>query len=135
MHVVGDLDFAVGGNDIERRLGLARPRTVPGRLLPAVESANVANADPSEDLVAHLHFFQQPFEGGRHLLGLGDHWDEHVRQDVEDLQFDDLRIDHQQPDVAWTGMIENGRNNGIDADGFARAGGARDQQVGHLGEI
>jgi len=58
-----------------------------------------------------------------------------VRQNVEHLQFDDLRVDHEQPYIPRTGVVNDRGDDRVDAYGFARAGGAGDQQVRHLRKI
>ena len=54
---------------------------------------------------------------------------------VEDLQLDDLGVDHDEAQVLRRAAVEQRDDDGVDADGLALAGGAGDQRVRHLGEV
>ena len=58
-----------------------------------------------------------------------------MRQHVVLLQLDDLGVNHHEAQLIRCEAIEQRRDDGIDADGFARASAAGDQTVGHLREI
>ena len=51
------------------------------------------------------------------------------------LHFDHLGIDQDELDVVGPLGEQDGHDDGVDADGFARAGGAGDEEVGHFGEV
>ena len=117
----------------EGGLGLGRGRLLgTSRLLAVVEADDVADVDLREDLVALLHFAQEPLERGGYLLGLGDHRDEHVGQRVENLQLDYLGIHHDEPEVLGALGVQDGGDDGVDADRLTGTGGARDEQMRHL---
>ena len=139
-----DVGQPVGNLDVLRRerinagegaLGVGGEERLGGGLLAGVEADDVADIDLREDLVALLHLAEQPLERGRHFLGLGDDRDQHVRQRIENLQLHDLRIHHDHAHVFRGRAVEDRADDGVDADGFAGAGGTRDEQVGHLGEV
>ena len=135
--MIGNLDAIVGRQRVEagERTLRAGGRLRLGAFLPMIEANDVADVHLAENLVALLHFAQQPLERRRHLLRLGQHRDEHVGQRVEDLQLDDLRVHHDEPHVVRALGVEDGGDDGIDADRFAGAGGAGDQQMGHLRQV
>ena len=62
----------------------------------SVEACDIADIGLGKDLVAVLHLGNQPLQRARHLLGLGHHRDQHVRQRIIHLHFDHLRIDHNE---------------------------------------
>jgi hypothetical protein len=58
-----------------------------------------------------------------------------VRDAVVDAEFQHLRVDHDEAALIRRQAIEDRQDHGVDADRLARAGGAGDQQVGHLGQV
>ena len=95
--------------------------------------------------VAHA-FFSQQFQAAFHLaygiaqriggqLGLGDDRREEMRHAFVVAQFQPLGIDQDQPHLIGRGLVQDGHDHGVDGHALARAGRARDQQVGHAGEI
>ncbi len=58
-----------------------------------------------------------------------------MRNAVVDREFQHLRIDHDQPAFLRLQPIEQADDHRVDGDRLARAGGAGDQQMRHLGEI
>ena len=105
-----------------------------GRLL-LVEGRDLAHADALEDLEAALHLGDRPLQGARRLLGLRDDGHVEVRQAVVGRELDALGVDHDEADVFGEGAHEQAHEDGGDDDGLARARGAGDEQVRHLGEV
>ena len=58
-----------------------------------------------------------------------------MRNAVIDRQFEHLRVDHDQPAVLRRHAVEQRQDHGVDRHRLARAGGAGDQQMRHLGEV
>ena len=88
-----------------------------------------------EFLVTVRHFLHRPVEGAGGLAGIGDHRNQQVRDPVVDLQFHYLRVDHQHLHLIRFGFEENAHDQRVDADRFAGACGAGDQQMRHLLDI
>ncbi len=72
------LDLFLFGRERQFRLG-ARNRFVFG---PFIERFDVADADPGENLVAFFHFVHDPAERENHLLRIGHHRHNQMRQRV-----------------------------------------------------
>ena len=51
------------------------------------------------------------------------------------LQLDDLRVNHHEAKLVGRKAVEQRRDDGIDADGFAGAGAAGDEAVRHFREV
>ena len=58
-----------------------------------------------------------------------------MRDAVIDRQFQHLRIDHDQAALFRRQPVEQRQDHRVDGDRLARAGGAGDQQMRHLGEF
>ena len=56
-------------------------------------------------------------------------------QGVVLLQLDDLWVDHDEAELVGREAVEQGTDDGVDADGFAGAGAAGDEHVGHFREV
>ena len=52
-----------------------------------------------------------------------------------DREFEHLGIHQNHPDMFWAAFIEQADQHAVDPYGFTRAGGACNQQVGHLAEV
>ena len=102
---------------------------------PFIEGADVADADFGEDLVALLHFIDDPAEREDDLFGVGDDRDDQMGEGVVLLEFDDFGVNHDKAQFVRGEAIEEGRDDGVDANRFAGAGAAGDEQVGHLREV
>src|ERR1035437_3840065 len=102
---------------------------------PRVEGKNIADADAGEDLVALLHLVDHPAQGENNLLRVGDDRDDQVRQRVVLLQLDHLRVNHDEAELVGGEAVEQGTDDGVDADGFAGTGAAGDEQVRHFREV
>ena len=125
------LDFFLPGFERQFRFG-----SWQGFVLGAlVERFDVANADLGEDLVAFFHFVDDPAEGKDDLLGIVDDRHDEVGQRVVLLQFDHLRIDHHEAELVRREPVEQRGDDGVDANRFAGASAAGDEQVRHLGQV
>ena len=58
-----------------------------------------------------------------------------MRQRVVDLHLDHFRIDHDETQLFRREPVEHARDERVDADAFAAAGRAGDEQMRHLREI
>jgi excinuclease ABC subunit C len=58
-----------------------------------------------------------------------------VRDGVIEREFDALRIDHDEAQALRATAVQEGDDEVVDGDGFAGAGGARDEEMRHLGEV
>ena len=88
-----------------------------------------------KNLVALLHFVHDPAQREDDFLRIGHDRNDEMRQRVVLLQLDHLRIDHHEPELVGRKAIEQRRDDRIDANGFAGAGAAGDQQVRHFREV
>ncbi len=106
------LDFFLPDHERQFRLGL-RHRFVFGAF---VERFDVADADLRKNLVAFLHFVDHPAQGEDDLLGIGDDGHDEVREGVVLLEFDDLGINHHEAELVGRKLVEQRRDDGVDAD-------------------
>ena len=58
-----------------------------------------------------------------------------MRDPVVDTQLDHLGVDHDHLDFVGRSLVEDAHDDRVDTDGFTGSGRARDQEVGHLGDI
>ena len=100
-----------------------------------VEAVDVAHADLRHLAVAVLHLAHRPFERDDRLLRVGDDRRQQVRDAVIGGELEHLRVDHDQPAAFGLQPIDEGQDHGVDRHRLARAGGARDQEMRHAGEI
>ena len=100
-----------------------------------VERADVAGRRAGQPPVARLHLVDRPLERGLRPVGLGDDRHEQVGQAVVGGQLDALEVHEDHPDVVRRGLAQQARDERVDHDALARAGGAGDEQVRHLGEV
>ena len=103
-----------------------------GQLIVAPDIPDIGVA---EFLIAVIHLLDGPVQGHRRLSGIRHHRMEQVGDAVIDGQLDLFGIDHQELYFFRSRFIKNTDNDRIDADGFARACCARNQQVRHFGQI
>ena len=87
------------------------------------------------ELVAPLHLGHAPAQGVGRLLHVGDHRRQQVRNALVHRKLQHLRIDHDHAHVLGRRLVDQAQHHGIDADRFAGAGRAGDQQVRHAREI
>ena len=100
-----------------------------------VEGLDAAHAHLGHFAVALFHFPHRPFQRHHRLLGIGDDRRQQMRNAVIDRQFQHLGVDHDQAALFRRQPVEQRQDHGVEADRFARAGGARHQQMRHLGEV
>ena len=101
----------------------------------SLKRLDVAGRGAREPPVAVLHLVHGPLERRLRALGLGDHRHQQVRQAVVARELDALEVHQDHPDVVRRGVAQQARDQRVDHHALARAGGARDQQVRHLGEV
>ena len=86
-------------------------------------------------LVAFLHLVDGPAQGVGGQLRL----DHHRRQQVGDVlvhaELEPLGIDQDEPHVVGRGLVEDAREHRVHRHALARAGGAGDEEMGHLREV
>jgi hypothetical protein len=75
------------------------------------------------------------FERHHRLLRVGDDGRQQVRNGIVDGELEHLRIDHDQPALIRRQPVEQAQDHGVDGDGLAGAGGARDQEMRHAREV
>ena len=119
-----------------RRLAILR-RALLGDLLldVAVVLLDVAHAVRRERLVALFHLAHRPAQRVGRLLGIDDDRRHQVRDVVVHAELEALRIDHDHPHIVRRRAVEDAGQHAVDADRFAGAGRAGDQQVRHLREV
>ena len=88
-----------------------------------------------ENLVAFLHFINQPTEREQNLFRIGHDRKDKMRQRVVHLHLDHFRIDHNEAQFLRSKTKEHARDKRVDADALAAPGRAGDEQVRHLREI
>ena len=115
------------------RCGFEHAATPSRHLL--VEVLDVARAVGREELVAVLHLDHGPLEHRRGVAVVGDDLVAQVRQRVVHRELDHLRVDHQEAQRLGRVAVDQRVMMRVHADRLARAGGARDQQVRHLGQV
>ena len=86
-------------------------------------------------MVAVFHLAHGPFQRDDGLLRIGDDGRQQMRNAVIDGELEHLRIDHDQAALFRRQPVEQRQDHRVDGDRLARAGGAGDQQMRHLGEI
>ena len=132
----GGVSGASAAMSVERR---RVARRVPERLALqhlAVEVAHVARAVGLEQGVAALHLADRPLEHPRGLLVVGDDRMPEMGQVLVHRQLDHLRVDHQEPQVLLVLIVvDQRRDDRVDADRLAGAGRAGDEEVRHLGQV
>ena len=100
-----------------------------------VVTADVAHAHRLKPLVAVLHFHHRPAERRARLLGISHDRDEQVRDAVVNGKLNHLRIDEDEPHLLRLRAEDDGIDDRVDADGFARTGRACNQHVRHFRHI
>ena len=100
-----------------------------------VVEPDVASPRLREDLEPPLHLRDGPRKRACRLLGFGDDRDVEVRHAVEQVEFDALGVDEDEPDLGRRGAHQDAHEDAVDGDRLARARRAADQQVRHRGEV
>ncbi len=100
-----------------------------------VVAGDVADAELGHPAIAVLHLAHGPLQGHDRLLGIGHDRRQQVRDAVIDRQLQHLGVDHDETALGGRVAIQDRQDHGVDPDRLARAGGARDQQVGHPRQV
>src|SRR5712692_1967603 len=100
-----------------------------------VVGGDVAHALGRERLVAAIHLRHRPAQRRGGLVRLDEHRQREMRQPVVIRELNALGIDEQKAQVVGRDLEEQARDQRIDAHALALAGGARDEQVRHAGQV
>ena len=100
-----------------------------------VEVLDVAESEELQVVVARVHLLDHPFERLCGLLRIGDDRCEQVRDARIRAQLHALGIDHDQAHLLGRGTHDDRHEHRIDEARLSGAGGARHQQVRHLGQV
>ena len=110
-----------------------------GLTLPArtalLKSSTCLNPNVRQVVVARVHLAHHPVERLGGLLGVGDDRRDEVRDALVDGQLDALGVDEHHAHLVGRGAHEDRGDHRVDEARLARAGGAGDEQVRHLGEV
>ena len=96
---------------------------------------DVAGADLGKTPVATVHLPHDPAQGGHDPLDVHDHRREQVRDAVVLRQLHSLGVNHQHAQCIRRVLEQQRGKYRVYADGFARSGGAGDEQMGHDPQI
>ena len=105
------------------------------RLDRLVELVDVLEAERREVVVAGVHLAHDPLERLGGLLGVGDDRGDEVRDALVGGQLDALGVDEHHPHLVGGRAHQDRGDHRVDEARLARAGGAGDEQVRHLGEV
>ncbi len=102
---------------------------------PGVVALDVAHAELRHQAIARLHLRHRPLQRGHGLLRVRHDGRQKVGDPLVDREFQHLRIDHDEANALGRMAVEERQDHRVDPDRLARSRGARDQQVGHAGEV
>ncbi len=85
--------------------------------------------------VALHHLVDGPLQRAGGLLRVRDHGNEQVRDAVVDAQLHDLRVHHDEADLVWRGLIEQGDDERVGTHRLAGPGGAGDEHMRQAGDV
>ncbi len=106
-----------------------RMRSIELFFAKLVVNADVTHAGPGQQRVAFFHFFDSPAENGLGLAHVGDDGVHQVGQVFIGAELDHFGVDHQHAHVVRAAGHEHRHDDRVEADAFARAGAACDEQV------
>ena len=130
------VDRLAGGGVEARMHGALEALAALQRVADAIVVAgDVAHAELGHAAIAILHLAHGPFERDDGFLRIGDDRVQQVRDALVDAELQHLRVDHDEAALVRRVAVEQRQDHGVDADRLARAGGAGDEQVRHLGEV
>ena len=98
-----------------------------------IEGLDVADVVLRKEVVAALHLHNRPAQRRARLLRVGHDRHEQVRNPVVDGKLDNLRVDEDEPHFLRLGAEDDGVDDRVDADGFARARRARSVTYSPMG--
>ena len=96
---------------------------------------DIAHAALGELAEAAVHLADHPLQRADHLIRLGDHRGEQVRDAVVGGQLHALGVHQHQAQLGGGVIEQQAGEDGVDAHALARAGGAGDHQMRHGGKI
>ena len=105
--------------------------------------ADTTHAGGGQQVVPLFHLPFAAFQHARRLcevcsdglIGILRHGDEVIEQAYICVEFDLFRVDHHELEIVRMAGVEQTRDERIDAHRLARARGARNEHVRHVGEI
>ena len=110
--------------------------SVSGSLMRGVVLLDVAHlADVGQRLEPLVHQVDRPLERVGRLLRIRDDRRRQVRQVLVDLELDHLRVDQDQLHLVRPRLVDDRRDQRVQADALARPGRAGDQQVRHPPQV
>ena len=90
----------------------------PGIFDVAVVARNIAHAECGHELVAALHLGDTPAQRVRGLFHIRDHGRQQMRNAFVHGQFQHLRVDHDQPHMLGSALVQQRQHHGVDAHRF-----------------
>ena len=100
-----------------------------------VVAFDVADALFAHERIAFVHLPHEVVQHGERRLGIGHDRDDLVRDRLVGREFEHLRIDHDEADVARRRAHEDARDERVQEHRLARARRAGDEQVRHAAEV
>ncbi len=100
-----------------------------------VVPGDVPHARLGQHVVAALHLGDGPRQGVGGLLGVDDHLGQQVREAVVLAELHPFGVDEDEAELFGCGPHHDRGDQRVDARRLSGAGGAGDQDVGHVGEV
>ena len=100
-----------------------------------VIARQIAHAHFAHQAVAAFHLVHAPIQAIGGLAHIGDDGAKQMRDAFVHAHLQHLGVDEHQAHLARLSLVQQAQNHGVDAHGFARACGARHQQMRHFGQI
>ena len=124
------------GIDVANLFRRVRRRGVFGRCLQRpVVRVEMAVARLRKERVASLHLLADPKQQFARLGQVGHDGVAQVGDALVLGQFDLLRVDHEEVEFVWPAVAQQRRDDRVEADRFAGARLARNQDMRHAGEV
>ena len=123
---IGNVVFLVAVLDLQR-LGILRALLV--------ERADLPDAGPGEELVAALHFHDQPVESVRDFLQIRQDRHQQMGNVVEERHLHRLGVDKDELQLVRAEAEQKAHEDRVYANGFAGTGGAGHQKVRRFGQV
>ena len=123
--------FVIAGHDCTGR-GLAGGFKLGDFFIVA---GHAPHAERGHRAVARFHFAHGPFQRDNRFFRIRHHRGEQMRRAVIDRQLEHFRVNHDELTLLRRQRVHDRQDHGVNADGLTRAGGTRDEQMRHLGQI